>query len=109
MENLGGGASGTAYLVRNRKDGHPYALKKISLKMKDQKEKRLAENEFSLLKVLDVPTIVHYYEHFVEDDTIYIIMEYAEGGCLGKKVKEHQISGLPFTNDEVNFFRNIIE
>ncbi len=99
--NIGGGASGTAYLIRSKKDGQLYALKKIPLKMKSQQERKLAENEFSLLKVLDSPTIIHYYEHFVEDETINIIMEYAEGGSLAKKIKDHKITGEYFTNEEV--------
>ena len=99
--DIGGGASGTAYLIRSKKDGQLYALKKISLKMKSPQERKLAENEFSLLSVLDSPTIIHYYRHFVEDETINIIMEYAEGGSLAKKIKDRKITGEHFTNDEV--------
>jgi len=119
IEDLGVGAGGSAHLIKNKNDGQEYALKKISLKMKDQREKRLAENEYNLLKVLDVPTITHYYNHFIEDDTIYIIMEYAEGGCLGKKLQERKkleecrkleerkkleeqkVTEIHFTNDEI--------
>jgi NIMA (never in mitosis gene a)-related kinase len=102
LMNIGGGASGTAYLIRSKKDGQLYALKKIPLRMKSQQERKLAENEFSLLKVLDSPTIIHYYEHFVDnDETINIIMEYAEGGSLAKKIKDHKITGEYFTNEEI--------
>ncbi len=46
------------------------------------KDKKLAENEITLLKVLHGPTIIHYLESFIENDTINIVMEYAEGGNL---------------------------
>jgi serine/threonine protein kinase len=42
-------------------------------------EKKNAENEVHLLRVLTGPTIIRYYESFTENDSINIIMEYAEG------------------------------
>lgn len=40
----------------------------------------------NLLKVLTAPTIIKYYESFIESDSINIIMEYAEGGSLYDKI-----------------------
>lgn len=45
-------------------------------------ERRQAENEITLLKVLNGPTIVRYYESFIENDSIHIVMEYAEKGAV---------------------------
>ena len=59
----------------------------------DPKEKKNAENEVHLLKVLIGPTIIRYYESFIENDSINIIMEYAEGGSLTDKISEHSMTG----------------
>ena len=59
----------------------------------------MAENEISLLKVLVGPTIIRYHESFVENDTINIVMEYAEGGSLNDIIEEHRVSGIPFKDD----------
>lgn len=67
-------------------------------------ERRLAENEVTLLKVLNGPTIIHYYEHYTKDDTIYIIMEYAEKGSLSDRISDHKMKGAPISNDQVQFF-----
>lgn len=39
------------------------------------------------------PTIIRYYESFIENDSINIIMEYAEGGSLSDKIGEHKMTG----------------
>lgn len=66
-------------------------------------ERKLAENEISLLKVLNGPTIIRYYsknryfDSFIESDSIHIVMEYAEGGALSDKITEHKTTGKLFT------------
>jgi len=51
-------------------------------------EKKNAENEITLLKVLNGPTIIRYYESWIENDCINIVMEFAEGGCLADRITE---------------------
>ena len=51
-------------------------------------EKKAAENEIILLKLLNGPTIIRYYESFIENDAINIVMEFAEGGCVSDKITE---------------------
>ena len=64
-------------------------------------EKKLAENEITLLRVLNGPTIIRYYESFIENDSIYIVMEYAEGGCVTDKIDEHRRLGTMLSNDQI--------
>ena len=54
----------------------------------DENDRKIAENEVQLLKVLKAPTIIHYYESFVENRIMNIVMEYAEGGMLTSKLDE---------------------
>ena len=67
----------------------------------DAAERKGAENEITLLKVLNGPTIIRYYESFIENDTINIIMEYAEGGCLSERISEFKLKGERFTTDQI--------
>lgn len=62
-------------------------------------EKKNAENEVSLLKVLTAPTIIKYYESFVENDCLNIIMEYAEGGSVFDKIQDYIKTGDRFSKD----------
>ena len=64
-------------------------------------ERKLAENEVTLLKVLKGPTIIRYYESFTQNETIYIVMECAEGGSLSDRVTEKKAIGDPIPNQQV--------
>lgn len=39
------------------------------------------------------PTIIRFFEQFTEDNALYIVMEYGEGGTLADKLKEYCDSG----------------
>lgn len=64
-------------------------------------ERKLAENEVTLLKVLNGPTIIRYYESFTENETIYIVMEFAEGGSLTDRIAQHKARGEPIPNEQI--------
>lgn len=42
-------------------------------------ERQAALNEVKVLSMLDHPFIIEYYENFLEDKALMIVMEYAEG------------------------------
>jgi NIMA (never in mitosis gene a)-related kinase len=54
-------------------------IKVIPMHFMKPEDKENAKNEIYLLKVLVGPTIINYYESFEENESINIIMEYAEG------------------------------
>ena len=68
----------------------------------------IAENEVTLLKVLDGPTIIHYYKHFIKADMIYILMECAEGGSLDGKIQHHKTTGEPIHTNQVYFIKLVL-
>lgn len=45
-------------------------------------ERQAALNEVKVLDMLDHPNIIAYYDSFVEDKALMIVMEYAEGGTI---------------------------
>ncbi len=53
-------------------------------------ERKLAENEIALLKVLKGPTIIRYFDSFIENEAIHIVMEYAEKGSLSDKIASYK-------------------
>lgn len=64
-------------------------------------QKKAAEEEVRLLKVLSGPTLIQYIDSFTEKDNLYIVMEFAEGGCLHDKLQEKKLKGGHFTKDEI--------
>ncbi len=64
-------------------------------------ERKMAENEITLLKVLVGPTIIRYYESFIENDSINIVMEYAEKGSLSDRIQEHKTSGKKIPTEQI--------
>ncbi|KAL4453143.1 hypothetical protein ABPG74_015374 [Tetrahymena malaccensis] len=101
---IGQGAGGSVELVQKRSDGQLFALKTISMKFMDDQQKKMAQQEIILLKVLVAPSIIRYYESFVENDSIHIIMEYAKEGALSDKISEHKQKGVPIDEETILYF-----
>ena len=66
-----------------------------------EKDKKSAECEVEFLRVVTGPTIIKFYESFVEGVDIFIVMEYAEGGSLAQLIQKHVLTGKKFTEDEI--------
>jgi len=45
-------------------------------------------NEVEILKSIDHPHIVKIYEYFEDENHIFIVMEFLDGGELFDKIKE---------------------
>lgn len=73
--------------MKHKETGKLFALKTIPLSHLNEKERTSAECEVHFLKVLVGPTLIKSYQSYIEKDKIYIIMEYAEGGNLGDKIR----------------------
>lgn len=79
------------HLCRRRSDGAFVILKEIPVEQMSRDERLAAQNECQVLKLLNHPNIIEYYENFLEDKALMIAMEYAPGtllwslitGCLG--------------------------
>ncbi|KAM3142973.1 hypothetical protein pb186bvf_005036 [Paramecium bursaria] len=102
IRNLGRGNFGAVDLVRRSTDQQLVAMK--TMFYMSPEEKVNAQNEVNLLKVLTAPTIIKYYESFIESDSINIIMEYAEGGSLYDKIQTNQREGVQFDKDQILYW-----
>ena len=89
---LGRGAYGEVFQCINTETGSFYAMKKIDLKNTNEAKLR---KEIALLKNLQHPNIVMYYDSYKADSsTVHIIMEYMSEGSISSMLKKF---GGPFT------------
>ena len=74
---LGKGAHGVVHLAKSNIDGKLYVLKEINVtNLKEHRKKRVV-SEVLLLRRLRHPNIIQYYTSFVDNGSLYIVMEYA--------------------------------
>ena len=67
LHELGTGAAGIVHLIKNKTNGEKFALKTMNLKTLSEKDKKSAESEVEFLRVITGPTIIKFYESFVEN------------------------------------------
>ncbi|XP_008578291.1 PREDICTED: serine/threonine-protein kinase Nek4 isoform X3 [Galeopterus variegatus] len=93
---VGRGSYGEVTLVKHRRDGRQYVIKKLNLRNTTSRERRAAEQEAQLLSQLKHPNIVTYKESWEGGDgLLYIVMGFCEGGDLYRKLKEQKGQLLP--------------
>ena len=87
--SLGTGAFGKVFKVAHKKTKLIYAIKQISKKqIKAQKMVPQIKNEIKIMYSVHHENIIKLYNHFEEDDYIYLIIEYAPGGQLWYKLNQ---------------------
>ena len=74
------GSYGKALLCSRKEDSKQCIIKQISMHKLSRKEALLTEQEANLLKKLQHPNIVTFWESFSENSNLYIVMEFASGG-----------------------------
>ena len=95
VKQLGKGSYGTVYVVRSKLDMNKYVMKKMELNHLKENQQRECYREVSILRKVSHPNIIKYYSSFLENESLCIIMEYAELGdlyTLIKHYKKHQKS-----------------
>ncbi len=76
------------FLLRRKYDNINVVIKQIPVDDLPIDERRASMNEVSVLKMLQHPNIVAYYDSFVEEKSLMIAMEYAPGGTLYEFINE---------------------
>ena len=87
---IGKGSFGSVFLVKRKLDQKLYALKSVFLEKLDKKEQENSVNEVRLLASISHPNVISYKEAFFDErnNTLNIIMEYADNGDKKKKKKK---------------------
>ena len=86
---LGEGSYGKVFKAREISTGRVIAVKKMSIGDSQSKYNKKIK-EINLLKSLDHPNIVKYYDFFQEEEYIYLMMEYLEGCTLKQYIKNNE-------------------
>ncbi|XP_005751988.1 serine/threonine-protein kinase Nek5 [Pundamilia nyererei] len=101
IRQIGQGAFGKAFLVKDKGGGGntQCVVKEISLRKMSAKEKESSNKEVTLLSKMKHPNIVTFIRSFQERGSLYIVMEYCDGGDLMKKINIQR--GVPFTEEQI--------
>ncbi|XP_072031897.1 serine/threonine-protein kinase Nek2-like [Amphiura filiformis] len=88
LYTIGTGSYGTCKKIRRKNDGKVLVWKEMDYSSMSSTEKQMLVSEVNLLRELKHKYIVRYYDRVVDktNATIYIIMEYCEGGDLGSLI-----------------------
>lgn len=84
---IGRGQFGAVYRALNLNTGQMVAVKRISLTGLKEDEISQLMREVDLVKSLSHPSIVKYEGMARDEDTLSIVLEYAENGSLGQTLK----------------------
>eukprot|EP00124_Ichthyophonus_hoferi_P000552 Ihof_evm5s21 gene=Ihof_evmTU5s21 len=76
---IGSGASGSVYAAVTL-EGELVALKEM--KLAEQERIDLIANEILVMRDNHHPNIVNYVDSFLDNDTLWVVMEYMQGGSL---------------------------
>ena len=90
QRKLGQGHFGSVCLVQSKITRKVYAMKEIkSERYKDESQKLEIQKEIKLLENLDHPHVITYFNSFNENNNVYIITEYINGGSLETLIKNN--------------------
>ncbi|KAI0708843.1 Pkinase-domain-containing protein [Cerioporus squamosus] len=84
---IGRGQFGAVYRALNLNTGQMVAVKRIRLEGLKEEEIAQLMREVDLVKSLSHPSIVKYEGMARDDDSLSIVLEYAENGSLGQTLK----------------------
>ena len=102
MPLLGKGGFGCVIKVRSKKNHKIYAMKIIDLaKLKKIDEINLMRGEIKVMKSLNSPLTVKYYNHFEIENKIYLLMEFIDNGDLCQHYLAHKQFKKAFDEMEI--------
>ena len=76
-------------------------MKEVRLRGLSRAEMGAAQNEVAVLKKVRHKHAIAIEDALIVDDTLCIVMEYADGKDLDSLIKQRKQQGRPFTEDEV--------
>ena len=100
QEKLGIGSYGTVYKVTKKNSNNIDVIKQISLFGLTQEEIKDVELEAKILYSIKSPYVVRYFDSFEEKNFLNIVMEYCDGGDLGKFIEEKK-SEKEYLNEDL--------
>ena len=99
IEKIGKGTFGIVYKVKKFNDPLIYVIKQISLEGLTDFQINQVYSEVKILSLIKSKYVVKYYESFLEDNNLNIVMEYCDNGDLCSYLKEQQMKNKPLKED----------
>ncbi|XP_056352635.1 serine/threonine-protein kinase Nek5 [Oenanthe melanoleuca] len=99
IKQIGEGSFGKIFLARGKMDNEPCVIKEINLTKMPMKEKEASEKEVILLAKMKHANIVTFYTSLQENNKLYIVMEYCDGGDLMKRINMQH--GVLFDEEQI--------
>ncbi|NWT26235.1 NEK5 kinase, partial [Cardinalis cardinalis] len=99
VKQIGEGSFGKIFLAKGKIDDEPCVIKEINLTKMPVKEKEASEKEVILLAKMKHANIVTFYASLQEENKLYIVMEYCDGGDLMKRINMQH--GVLFDEDQI--------
>ena len=102
---LGKGSFGEVYLTQKENSPVILATKILDKKQTDRPSvKKYFDNEISIMKELNHPNIVRFYDMIPSYSHYYVVMEYCNGGSLSSCLKKYKkLYNKPFSQEIVQF------
>ncbi|KAF4025621.1 hypothetical protein G4228_017596 [Cervus hanglu yarkandensis] len=116
IKAIGEGAFGKAYLAKRKSDSEHCVIKEINFEKMPIQEKEASKKEVILLAKMKHPNIVTFFSSFqviskylkpiqhqmmpffTENNRLFIVMEYCDGGDLMKRIRRQR--GVLFSEDQ---------
>ncbi|XP_021232540.1 serine/threonine-protein kinase Nek5 isoform X2 [Numida meleagris] len=99
LKKIGEGSFGKIFLAREKVDNEQCVIKEIDLTKMPVKEKEASQKEVVLLAKMKHANIVTFYASLQEENKLYIVMEYCDGGDLMKRINMQH--GVLFEEDQI--------
>ena len=99
IEKIGKGTFGIVYKVKKYNDPLIYVIKQISLNGLADYQINQVYAEAKILSLIKSKYVVKYYESFLEDDNLNIVMEYCDNGDLCNYLNEQKKKSIPLKED----------
>ena len=95
INQIGHGNFGKIYKIKRKSDNKVLIWKELDYSHMTEKEKEQIVNEVNILRELNHPNIVKYYDRIIDKNNskIYIIMEYCEGGDISQLISKCKKNG----------------
>ena len=101
LKQIGEGSFGKVFLVQKNGTGPTFVMKEVALRGLPRSEMISAQNEVAVLKKIQHPHCIRIEEALVAEETLCIVMEYADGKDLDTLVKQRKREGKPLSEEEV--------
>ena len=93
------GSFGVVYKAVRKDNGRVYALKQVNITNMNRAEREEAVDEARVLAEMDSKYVIKYYDCFLEDGKLNIVMQFAPNGTLHSRL--HSQRGQPMSEDNI--------